>query len=178
MDRKAVVAFVCCLAMVGVAQAQNQDIRTVLQTVPPADVSHPSGLVQGDLWVFDGRAGDVIDIRVDTRDDNNAFTSNLDPILFLKRPDGTLAAAADDEAACSRPPVCGFACPSLTGLTLDQTGTWAIVLRDFGGSGCLSGAYNLNIMGPSRVVGSLKLGLDDGAVQQIDIQPLQPKAGN
>jgi len=177
MDRKAVVAFVCCLAMVGVVQAQVQDIRTVLQTVPPADVFHPSGLIQGDLWVFDGRAGDVIDIRLDTRDDNNDSTSNLDPILLLRRPDGSLLAAGDDEVDCSRPPVCGFRCPLLTGVALDQTGVWSIAVRDFGGSGCLSGGYNLNVIGPQRLVRSLTLGLDDGTVQQIDIHPLQQKAG-
>jgi hypothetical protein len=177
MNRKAVVAFVCSLAMVGVAQAQ-ESARMVVQTVPPADVSHPTGQIQGDLWAFEGRAGDVIDVRIDTRDDNNNTTSNLDPILFLRRPDGSLLFGGDDNVACSREPVCGYACPLLIGFPLDQSGRWEIVVRDYGGSGCLSGSYTLGVEGPLRVTRSLKLAVDDGVVQAFETAiPFQQKVG-
>jgi hypothetical protein len=161
--------------MVGVAQAQDSS-RMVVQSVPPADVFHPTGLIQGDLWTFEGRVGDVIDVRVDTRDDNNDATSNLDPILFMRRPDGTVVFGGDDDIPCSRAPGCGFACPNLINYTLDQSGLWGIVVRDFGGSGCLSGSYNLGIEGPTRVTRGLKLAVDDGAVQSIETaQPHRQK---
>lgn len=164
-------SLLCCLAVAGSAMAQPPSTRTVLQTVPTSDVTHPSGLIQGDEWGFSGRAGDVVTVQVDTRDDTYQGTSTLDPLVLLLRPDGSVAAFGDDEATCSRPPVCGFACPLLANFTLDQTGRWIIVVQDLGGATntgvfCTGGGYNLSLTAPPHAITSLKLGSDDGAVQQ------------
>lgn len=172
MVQKRAVAWslTCCLGVAGSAMAQ-QPTRTVLQTVPTSDPDHPSGLIQGDEWGFAGHVGDVVTVQVDTRDDTYQGTSTLDPLMLLLRPDGSLAAFGDDEVTCSRPPVCGFACPLLANFTLDQTGRWIVVVQDLGGATntgvfCTGGGYNLSLTAPQHAVTSLKLGSDDGAVQQ------------
>lgn len=163
-----VSTIVSCLALAGVALPQ---VRTVLQTVPNSDPYHPSGLVQGDEWVFDGVAGDTVAIGVDTRDDTGDGTSNLDPVVALVRPDGSVAATGDDEVACSRPPRCGYACPLLQAITLDQTGRWTIAVLDFGSSGCRGGAYNLMVTGTTeKLLRTLRLRLNDGALGQSGIR--------
>lgn len=173
MVKKKIVAssLLCCLG-VGTALAQEHSTRTVLQTVPTSDVTHPSGLIQGDEWGFLGHAGDVVNFHVDTRDDKYEGTSNLDPLAILIRPDGSVAIWGDDEAACSRPPVCGYACPWVENFRLDQTGHWIIVVQDFGGATqtgvfCSGGGYNLSLRGPSHALKSLKLRSDDGSVHQL-----------
>ena len=171
LHRHVVAWSVCgCLGLAGSAAAQVSS-RTVLQTVPTSDVSHPSNLVQGDEWGFLGQAGDVITVQVDTRDDTYQGTSKLDPFAILLRPDGSFATWSDDESACSRPPVCGFACPLIQNFTLDQTGRWTIVVQDAGGATetgvfCTGGSYNLTLGGPFGVTKSLRLRSDDGSVQQ------------
>jgi hypothetical protein len=160
----------CCLGLIGTALAQQPATRTVLQTVPTSDVEHPSGLIQGDEWAFVGNTGDLVAFEVDTRDDTNEGTSKLDALAILIRPDGTFAIWGDDNASCSRPPVCGYACPRVENFKLDQTGHWRIVVQDLGatltGVYCTGGGYNLSLRGPSRVLQSLRLRVNDGAIQQ------------
>jgi hypothetical protein len=173
MGRRVLAACtIVCLAVVSAALALQDGTRTVLQTVPSADTDHPSGLILGDAWSFVGRAGDVISIEVDTRDDKYEGTALLDPTLVLRRPDGSDAVSGDDEAECSRPPVCGYDCPRVRNFSLDQTGRWTIVVRDFGGATetgtfCTGGAYNLSVTGTVHALETLKLRTDDGTVQQL-----------
>ena len=129
---------------------------------------------QQGLAQFVGRAGDVVSIRVDTRDDRYEGTALLDPTLVLRRPDGSEAAGGDDEATCSRPPVCGYACPMIRNFLLDQSGRWTIVVRDFGGASetglfCTGGGYNLSLTGSAHALESLRLRTDDGMVQQLPL---------
>jgi hypothetical protein len=162
---------VAVLGLGGAALAHDNEIRTRvdLDTVPNSDISHPSGTIMGDEWSVDGYAGDVLTIQVDTRDDTGAGTSGLDPVVFVKRPDGTYYAFADDNVICSRAPVCGYQCPRLENITLDQSGRWIIIVRDFDSATgtevqCTGGAYNLYVTGPYRVVRTLRIRKDDGAV--------------
>ena len=183
MARKSLAACtLACLAFVSAALALQNSTRTVLQTVPSADTAHPSGLILGDEWSFVGRAGDVISIDVDTRDDRYEGTALLDPKLEVRRPDGSSAVSGDDEAECSRPPVCGYACPRVRNFSLDQTGRWTIIVRDFGGASqtgvfCTGGGYNLTVTGSVHALESLRLRTDDGTVQQLslDLRGLAPK---
>lgn len=162
-------ALVGILSPAVVFAAGNGNItRTVLQTVPNADTTHPSGLTQGDEWRFRGSAGQTFTLSVDTRDDDGAGNSLLDPVLVLKRPNGSVAAFEDDNIGCSRDPICGFSCPEVV-TALDTTGWWTIVVRDFNTATttsvqCIGGGYNLNVTGPSSAVESLEFNLDDGAV--------------
>lgn len=174
-------ALVGILSPAVVSAAGNDNItRTVLQTVPNADTTHPSGLTQGDQWRFRGRAGQAFTFSVDTRDDDGAGNSLLDPVLVLKRPNGSVVAFEDDNIGCSRDPVCGFSCPEVV-TALDATGWWTIVVRDFNTATttpvqCTGGGYNLNVTGPSSAVESLEFKLDDGAVADPPNLQLQLEA--
>jgi hypothetical protein len=88
-------------------------------TLPTADVAHPAGVL-GDVWTFVvAEPGAEVRIRVDTRDDHDNATSNLDPTAFLFDQTGaTLFGAGDDEVPCTRESVCGFACPQIGPLFL------------------------------------------------------------
>jgi hypothetical protein len=161
------------LGIEGPAMAQGPARRA--QTVPNSDADHPSGCIQGDTWRFNGNRGDMVRIRVDTRDGKRGDDqSELDPIVFLKKPDGTVFAFADDNRACTRPPVCGFSCPFIgpDPVTLDVSGTWTISVRDFNNAiasptdiQCTGDAYELIVASPSEPLrSSLVLTEDDGCV--------------
>lgn len=168
--RVAVGALAAFLAVVGVVTAGGSSSVTVLQTVPPADIAHPSGFSQGDIWTFQAKAGSEVDIRIDTRGDNTDLTSNLDAVVFLRAPDGSYVAAGDDEVTCSRTPVCGFQCPLIHDYLLPQSGTYAIVVRDFGSVGdraCHGGGYNLVLTSEDpSVAKTLQFRTDDGGIDE------------
>jgi hypothetical protein len=160
------------LSMGPLVASGDSDTVNRLQTVPNADTENDSGLIQGDVWQFKGSKRQKVTIEVDNRDDNGDNTSNLDPVLVLKRPDGSVHAFEDDNDECGSSggvpltQVCGFACPKIT-TTLDTEGTWSIVVRDFNeatGVQCTGGAYHLKFRAPKAARNSLRFSLDDGAV--------------
>jgi hypothetical protein len=94
-------------------------------------------------------------VSVDTKDDTDNAQSDIDPILLVVDGAGNLLGIADDDTACTYPPVCGFACPSVTvtcgsdGARHDSRKPHSIIVRDFGaadatGTPCQEGGgYNL-----------------------------------
>jgi hypothetical protein len=80
---------------------------------------------------------------VDTKDDVDDAESTLDPVLLVVDGDGNLLAFADDEVDCTYPPLCGFSCPSVTGVACGSGGKHGLIVRDNGPSGCRDGGYNL-----------------------------------
>lgn len=160
--------------MLFVATANAQSV-TKLGTVPNSDPGHPSGLTIGDEYTFIAIPGQRVNISVDTRDDTDEGTSNLDPVVILKDQNHNVVAYADDNASCSRAPVCGYACPSIASFQIPPTvppnSKWTIVVRDFNGAGiphCTGGAYNLTVSEEipylGTVVRTLTQKTDDGAV--------------
>jgi hypothetical protein len=151
-----------------------------LQTVPNSDTAHPSGLIQGDEWTFVAVPGQRVTIQVDTRDDTGVPSSKLDPVAILKDQNDNVLAFADDNATCSRTPVCGYACPKIASFTIPLTTPlnvrWTIVVRDYNtatttGTQCIGGGYNLKVTeeaGTLPVTGiiakTLRLKVNDGAV--------------
>jgi hypothetical protein len=110
----------------------------------------------GDLWTFKCPKGGTVNVSVDTKDDTDNAQSDIDPVLLVIDGAGNLLAFADDDVDCTYPPVCGFACPSVSALACgsddsdsrrhghDNDGKHSLVVRDFGSSGCLGGGgYNL-----------------------------------
>ena len=113
----------------------------------------------GDLWTFKCPKGGTVKVSVDTKDDTDNAQSDIDPVLLVVDVAGNLLAFADDNAACTYPPVCGFACPSVEALACGNDGDsdgdrdgdrdggrhgsdrkrHSIIVRDFGGSGCVGG---------------------------------------
>jgi hypothetical protein len=86
----------------------------------------------GDLWTFECPKGGSVSVSVDTKDDTDTAQSDIDPVLLLVDGKGTLLAVADDEAACTYTPVCGFACPSVTAVACGSDEKHSIIVRDFG----------------------------------------------
>jgi hypothetical protein len=115
----------------------------------------------GDLWTFNCPEGGTVNVSVDTKDDTDSAQSDIDPVLLVVDGAGNLLVFADDNANCTYPPVCGFACPSVTALACgsgddtddDHHGRdskpHSIIVRDFGaadatGTPCQEGGgYNL-----------------------------------
>lgn len=140
-----------------------------LQNVPNAATAG-SNLIQGDEWRFNGNAGMVVRIRLDTRDDTDQHQSLLDPVLVLKGPAGQVVSYSDDAFACSVEPVCGFACPEIR-VRLPATGAYRIVARDYGSASvgdaqCTGGSYLLRFQSAPAVVRSLSKApvVDNGIV--------------
>lgn len=159
-----VLMFSAMLAMFIPTQGHASDVTiTELETVPNADLQNPPLAQMGDLWRFRVRRAGLVTIRVDTRDDNGDFTSNLDPIAFLfDRRGRTLLGSADDTFNCVRDPVCGFSCPEIGPIFL-RRGTYQVVVRDFNratitGEQCNGGAYGISVTGG---VNRLRLIKDD-----------------
>lgn len=102
-----------------------------------------------DVWTFAGNAGARVSFRIDT---TGAAPSGLDLAAELLAPDGqTILEKADDEFDCSVPTACGYGCPEVSSFVLPQTGTYSIVVHDFGDrdDGCdTGGTYSLSITEP------------------------------
>jgi hypothetical protein len=146
-------------------------------TLPNADVTHPAGVL-GDVWTFVvAEPGAEVRIRVDTRDDNDNATSNLDPTAFLFDETGaTFFGAGDDEVPCTREQVCGFACPEIGPLFLPP-GEYKVVVRDFSALTatdvqCTGGAYVLSVAGPADQIKTLTLVKDD---KDVSFDPIIDK---
>ena len=86
----------------------------------------------GDLYTFNCPAGGIVDVFVDTKDDLDSSESCLDPVLEIFNSSGEILAVGDDEAECKYPPVCGFGCPAVQGLSCGSGGEFSLVIRDFG----------------------------------------------
>jgi hypothetical protein len=103
----------------------------------------------GDLWTFTCLRGGTVNVSVDTKDDTDAAQADIDPVLLVVDGAGNLLAFADDDTSCTYPPVCGFACPSVTALACGSDGEHSVIVRDFGaadatGTPCQEGGgYNL-----------------------------------
>ena len=111
----------------------------------------------GDLWTFKCPKGGTVNISVDTKDDTDEAQSDIDPVLLVVDGAGNLLAFADDDVDCTYPPVCGFACPSVTAVACgsdsgrnahhEDKEPHSIIVRDFGAAGdpaCQEGGgYNL-----------------------------------
>ena len=102
-----------------------------------------------DWYTVHGNAGDIVRVRIKTRDDNGNGTSNLRPVVRLLGTDGTTP--VDDtfihETECSVPSVCGALCPQFQ-RTLPFTGTFTLVVGGGTNAGCTGGAYRLVYVSP------------------------------
>ena len=113
----------------------------------------------GDMWTFNCPAGGSVVASVDTKDDTDLGTSNLDPILELLDGNGVEIADGDDENTCTYQPVCGFDCPQLRDFATPRSsrvacgdggpsGLHSLIVRDFGTAGvphCNGGGYELTV---------------------------------
>jgi hypothetical protein len=92
----------------------------------------------GDLWTFKCPKGATVNVSVDTKDDTDRAQSDIDPVLRVVDGAGNLLAFADDDVECTYPPVCGFACPSVSAVACGNDGDsddrepHSIIVRDFG----------------------------------------------
>jgi hypothetical protein len=99
--------------------------------------------------------GGTVNVSVDTKDDTDNAQSDIDPVLRVVDGAGNLLAFGDDDVECTYPPVCGFACPSVSAVACGSDGDnddrepHSIIVRDFGaadvtGTPCQEGGgYNL-----------------------------------
>lgn len=170
--RRSMLTTACALGALAASTTPSHAWNTVvqrLQTVPNSTTAG-SSLIQGDEWTFRGRAGQRVEIRMDTRDDTGTFESGLDAVLVLKKPGGDVIGYSDDPATCTVPPVCGFGCPVITA-TLPVNGVYTIVARDYDsasttGTQCTGGSYLLTLRAVAATANSLSAApsVDDGIV--------------
>jgi hypothetical protein len=127
----------------------------------------------GDMWTFRCPSGGTVSVSVDTKDDTDTGESDIDPVLALIDGAGNSLAFADDEVACTYPPVCGYSCPSITTVACGEGGRerHSLVVRDYGtasatGTFCQEGGgYNLTVAvfeAGGRQLSEREVGLDGG----------------
>jgi hypothetical protein len=107
----------------------------------------PEGKV--DVWSFAGTAGDLITVRVKTRDDNGNQTSNLHPLITMLDSDGVTPVPDTNVkiTPCSVPTVCGAGCPEFR-RHVPFTRTYFLAIRAASNDSCSSGAYRLVVVSP------------------------------
>jgi hypothetical protein len=121
----------------------------------------------GDMWTFSCPAGGSVTASVDTLDDNDNATSNLDPAFWIYDGDGTIVQnQADDEITCAVAPECGFDCPSVTDLPCGAKNPHSISIVSAAFTCVGGGAYRLSIEvkdanGVSLLAKKVKLGGGD-----------------
>jgi hypothetical protein len=94
---------------------QSEEIRVSNWVPNVGSVGQPLG----DMWEFKCPTGGSFSARVDTKDDTDAGTARIDPVLIVHDQDGNILAIGDDELTCTFPPVCGFACPQVVNVACD-----------------------------------------------------------
>jgi hypothetical protein len=121
-----------------------------------------AGTAFGDVYTFNGNAGDTVVISVDTADRGDG-RSNLDPIALLVDASGAVVRRGDDEVVCTFPPVCGFACPRID-VSLPADGTYTVLIADSNDEVCTGGEYAATADGS----GGLILTADDQGLAQAN----------
>jgi hypothetical protein len=134
--RAALAFIVPVVAMASQAAAEPISRSNWVPNVGQLDVEGEQPL--GDLWTFKCPEGGTVNVSVDTKDDTDSAESDIDPVLFVVDGAGNLLAFLDDDVDCTYPPVCGFLCPSVTGLSCGSQGSddgrHSLIVRDFGAS--------------------------------------------
>ena len=107
-----------------------------------------------DIWSITGQAGDKVVVRIKTHNDGGGPSTNqstLQPILTLLANDQTtpVADTTVDSVPCSVANVCGTTCPQFQ-RTLPFSGTFYLVVRAGGASGCGGGKYRLIVTKPGN----------------------------
>jgi hypothetical protein len=103
-----------------------------------------------DLWKINGKAGDEIVVRVNTRDDTGSGGSTLSPLLVLLAADHTTPIADTNYKTqpCNVPNSCSNACPAFR-RTLPFDGDYYVAVAGHGG--CTAGLYRLAVEAPKSV---------------------------
>jgi len=83
------------------------------------------------IWTFECPPGGTFTAAVDTKDDTDTGTSQIDPFLEAFSGSGRLIASGDEEFACANPPVCGFRCPQIRQASCSSNPN-SLLVRDFG----------------------------------------------
>jgi len=129
--RTTLVAFVPVVAIASLASAEP----LTRDNWVPNNGLLGDGVPLGDLWTFRCPRGGTVSVSVNTKDDADSDDqpqSHIDPILRIVDGAGTPLAFADDNVECAFPPVCGFACPSVTEVPCGGGGRHRIIVRDLG----------------------------------------------
>lgn len=118
----------------------------------------PAGRV--DLWRINGKAGDEVVARVNTRDDTGTGGSTLSPLLVLLGPDHVTPVADTNYRTqpCNVPNSCSSACPAFK-RTLPFNGDYYLAVA--GNGGCTAGQYRLIVQTPKSVTVGTSPDFDD-----------------
>lgn len=129
------------------AAAQSALAEEVLRQnfIPTGGYLFASDEQLGDAWSFTCPKGGTVTASVDTADDNDDDTSNVDPLLVIFDGLGNQVASADDSVACSVAPECGFSCPSVVDVPCGNKGPHTIVIVSAATNCTGGGQYQLRI---------------------------------
>lgn len=97
--------------------------------VPDVAFRDEGDLPLGDAWTFSCPVGGTAVLAVDTLA-NNEGLSRLDLIAYVVDRAGNLLGIGDDDAECTHPPTCRFACPRIN--IACGVGPHYIFVRDYG----------------------------------------------
>ena len=113
--------------------------QKVTEDLPPTKV---------DVWAITGQADQLINARVQTRDDGGGVSS-LEPALIFLENDNTTAIADTTVRSiqCAFPNACGGTCAQFK-RTLTHNGTFHIAVKADTSGGCIGGRYKLIVTSP------------------------------
>ncbi len=118
---------------------------------------------RADIWSINGKAGDLIKVKVKPKDDDNDGIATLDLAVFLLEMDGLTPVANTTvyNPSCVTTP-CGGGCPQFE-RHLPYSGTFFLVVEAQEATGCPGGPYRLKVTSPG--------GLATPILQANDVSP-------
>lgn len=120
--------------------------QKVTEDLPPGKV---------DVWALAGQADQVINVRVQTRDDGGGVSSLEPALVFLESDNATPIADTTVRAIeCAFPSVCGGTCAQFK-RTLTHNGVFHIAVKADTSAGCAGGRYKLIVTSPGGALPAL-----------------------
>jgi len=137
------LAILALTTLLAGADSTGQFLPVIIANTIPRS-SSPNGIL-GDAWTFRCPKGGTFSASVDTFDDDGQENATLAPFLQVDDGEGNPVVFADEDVACTFPPVCGAGCPFVTDVPCGAKDPHLLRIGSSYGGGCGGGGYQLTL---------------------------------